>query len=190
MSEEDKKWRKDFENTFLGLDFTLWKDKLGIHPYIREQTNEAWNIYREGRKKAQEEFEIRFKNFNEGAKLAGDHLKALIEEIKIERDQFKMEGSYRYDEIQKLKEEIEEYRLNAIGKMNLEIAHENSELAEKLQSRDAEISFLNEGIDAYVSDLNKRDKLLERANELMLTGDSDRVIKVRYWQKDYEEMKK
>lgn len=36
------------------------------------------------------------------------------------------------EQLEEKDKEIEEYRLNAIGKMNLEIAHENSELREQL----------------------------------------------------------
>ena len=71
-----------------------------------------------------------------------NNLEARFIELRNENSKYSIKVLELEQELQKTREqleekdkEIEEYRLNAIGKMNLEIAHENSELREQLNRK-------------------------------------------------------
>ena len=61
-------------------------------------------------------------------------LNALQRESEV-NEELEQELQKTREQLEEKDKEIEEYRLNAIGKINLEIAHENSELREQLNRK-------------------------------------------------------
>ncbi len=165
-TDTEKKWREEFE----ALQFK-YKNNLerSWNGYVDGEIHSRWIMYEAARKKAHSENEDAFKAFT-------------------------LDLADRYEkEIQKLKEEIEILKFERVP---VELFNESEEKKKYFEEKHHEFAnSCNEWKIKYDEEIEKRDKLLERAEVLICLPEkikqtTDNRILLHQWLKDHKEMKK